>query len=227
MALKRNERYTGRFANPSTAHPQGAFQNRSSPTSQDGSYLEADWANDWDGFFGSLLSAASVTPNGNVDGVGSSQYFTALQALFFKVASNLSEIATAGATAQAAARGNLGLGTAATRDVGTAINQVPDMSFFSSLSGSIGYSKLPNGIILQYGFANTSSGGVATITMPIAFSTSNYRVVGAAVDQAVPNILATASNTANTFSASGWGANNTNLLGVRQGTSFNWVAMGY
>lgn len=82
MALKRNERYPGRFQNPTSAHPQGAFKNRTSPTSQDGSYLESDWANDWSGFFESLLSAAGITPNGNVDAVGASQYFNALQQRF-------------------------------------------------------------------------------------------------------------------------------------------------
>lgn len=81
MALKRNERYPGRFTNPTIGHPQGAFQNRSSPTAQDGSYFESDWANDWSGFFESLLSSAGVTPNGDVDAVGSSQYYNALLSL--------------------------------------------------------------------------------------------------------------------------------------------------
>lgn len=78
MALKRNERYPGRFSNPNAAHPQGAFKNRTSPTSQDGSYLESDWANDWDGFFARLLTVAGTTPNGNVDTGTSSQYYDAL-----------------------------------------------------------------------------------------------------------------------------------------------------
>lgn len=78
MALKRNERYPGRFENPTAAQPQGAFKNRTSPTSQDGSYLEADWANDISGFLSSLLVAANITPNGNVDAVGASQYFDAM-----------------------------------------------------------------------------------------------------------------------------------------------------
>lgn len=78
MALKRNERYPGRFANPSSTHPQGAFKNRTSPTSQDGSYLEADWANDWSGFFEALLTNAGMTANGNVDTATSSQYYDAL-----------------------------------------------------------------------------------------------------------------------------------------------------
>ena len=82
MALKRNERYPSRFENPSAAHPQGAFKNRTSPTSQDGSYLEADWANDWSGFFESLLSAGGISANGSVDAVGASQYFNALKSLY-------------------------------------------------------------------------------------------------------------------------------------------------
>ena len=78
MALKRNERYPGRFGNPNAAHPQGAFKNRTSPTSQDGSYLESDWVNDWDGFFARLLTVAGTTPNGNVDTGTSSQYYDSL-----------------------------------------------------------------------------------------------------------------------------------------------------
>lgn len=82
MALKRDQRYPGRFSTPTATHPQGAFKDRTSPTAQDGSYMQADWANDWDGFFSSLLSAAGITANGNVDGVGASQYFTAAQSIF-------------------------------------------------------------------------------------------------------------------------------------------------
>lgn len=81
MALKLNERYPGRFQNPSAGYPQGAFKNRTAPNAFDGSYLEQDWANDKEGLFQSLLSAASVEANGSVDAVGSSQYFDALLAL--------------------------------------------------------------------------------------------------------------------------------------------------
>lgn len=78
MALQRDTRYPGRWTTGNSAHPQGAFKNRSAPGALDGSYIEQDWANDWDGFFASLLSAASITANGSVDAVGSSQYFTAM-----------------------------------------------------------------------------------------------------------------------------------------------------
>lgn len=81
MALQRDARYPGRWTAASGGHPQGAFKNRTAPGSLDGSYIEQDWANDWDGFFSSLLNAALITPNGNVDAVGASQYYTALQTL--------------------------------------------------------------------------------------------------------------------------------------------------
>lgn len=81
MALKLNERYPGRFENPSVEYPQGAFKNRSAPGVLDGSYLEKDWANDKEALFQSLISAAGIVPNGQVDTVGDSQYFDALVAL--------------------------------------------------------------------------------------------------------------------------------------------------
>ncbi|MGO3890071.1 MAG: hypothetical protein ACTJHW_03750, partial [Paenalcaligenes sp.] len=78
MALNLDERYPGR-ANPKTlSYPNGSFKNRSSPTSKDGTYLEADWANDQLAFFQSLLKAAGLTANGQVDTVEASQYFDAL-----------------------------------------------------------------------------------------------------------------------------------------------------
>ncbi|WP_236170136.1 gp53-like domain-containing protein [Pseudomonas parasichuanensis] len=82
MSLKLNERYPGRYGNPSSDYPQGSFKNRTTPVAKDGSYLEKDWANDKEGFFQSLLSAAGIAPNGNVDKVGSSQNFDALLNLF-------------------------------------------------------------------------------------------------------------------------------------------------
>jgi hypothetical protein len=58
--LKLNERYPGRFNNPSSDYPEGSFKNRTAPASKDGSYLEQDWANDREGFFQSLLAAAGI-----------------------------------------------------------------------------------------------------------------------------------------------------------------------
>ena len=111
MALKRNETYPGRFSNPTDDHPQGAFKNRSAPGAQDGSYLEQQWANDWDGFFGRLLTLAGVTPNGEVDTASSSQYYDALKSLFLQRTDPFADIKADGTVNTALA--NLGLGVAA------------------------------------------------------------------------------------------------------------------
>lgn len=107
MALKRNETYPGRFSNPTDDHPQGAFKNRSAPGAQDGSYLEQNWANDWDGFFGRLLTLAEMTPNGNVDTALSSQYFDALRKLTLQRDNPFGDIASDGTADTALA--NLGV----------------------------------------------------------------------------------------------------------------------
>ena len=79
MSLKRDLLYPGRFDNATPEQPQGAFKNRTSDTSKDGSYLERDWLNDFSALFSSLLTVAKIEPNGLVDSVGASQYFEALQ----------------------------------------------------------------------------------------------------------------------------------------------------
>ena len=68
---------------------------------------------------------------------------------------------------------NLGLGTAATKDVGTGENQIPDMSSFGSGSG---WSQLPNGKLLQWG-TYTGSAITGTINFPVPFPNSVGRVI--------------------------------------------------
>ncbi|EOB3116329.1 hypothetical protein ACIJH6_003936, partial [Yersinia enterocolitica] len=49
------------------------------------------------------------------------------------------------------ARTNLELGTAATKNVGTGVGQIPDMSSFISSFAQNGYFKFPGGLIIQWG----------------------------------------------------------------------------
>lgn len=149
MALKRNERYAGRFDNPTAQHPQGAFKNRTSPTAQDGSYIEKDWANDWSGLFESLLSAAGLTPDGSVDAVGASQYFNALRLITLQRTSPFADVKADGNVITALS--NLGL------EYGT------------------GWVKLPGGLIIQKLSAGFTLGvNVRTVTFPRSFSDANY-----------------------------------------------------
>ena len=84
MSLNLQNKYPGRFDPVSADYPQGKFKNRSSPTAQDGSYMERDWLNDWSGFFGAILKAAGVAPDGVVDTAQSSQMFDALKTVIYK-----------------------------------------------------------------------------------------------------------------------------------------------
>ena len=179
MALDRSNRYPGRFENPTSASPQGAFKNRTSPTAQDGSYFEADWANDWDGFFGRLLTLAGVSPNGNVDTASSSQYYDALKSLFLQRTDPFGDINSDGTVETALA--NLGLGTAAKRNADARlINGIPDMSSFrGSLAGN-GYIKIPiigsgggaQTIVIQWGMHSTPPNSNAAYNLTVAFPNS-------------------------------------------------------
>lgn len=87
---------------------------------------------------------------------------------FLQISNNFSEISSAGAPAQSAARASLALGTASQRGVGTGINQIPDMSSFNA--GTLSAFKLPTGHIVQTGGGLTTSGGFS-VNFPIPFPT--------------------------------------------------------
>lgn len=78
-------------------------------------------------------------------------------------------------TDAAGVRSKMGLGSAASKDVGTGADQIPGMSAWT---GSFGASeaagtwyKMPNGIIVQEGIATpTSSSGPVSVPLPIPFT---------------------------------------------------------
>lgn len=78
MAINLFNKYGSRANPPSIDYPEGSIKNRSAPDVKDGTPLDADWANDHQGFFQSILNYFGVTANGTPDKVGASQYFDAL-----------------------------------------------------------------------------------------------------------------------------------------------------
>ncbi|WP_223825719.1 gp53-like domain-containing protein [Enterobacter roggenkampii] len=98
------------------------------------------------------------------------QVLKAIQKLTLSRINPFADIKSDGAAAISTALANLGLKTAAARDVGTGANQIPDMSKFTSGSGANGWwRKGPDGVIEQYGLiSNMSSTGI-TPAFPIAF----------------------------------------------------------
>lgn len=237
MALKRNERYPLRFANPTPAHPQGAFKNRTSPTSQDGSYLESDWANDWDGFFARLMTVASVTPNGNVDTGTSSQYYDALMKIALQRSNPFGDIKSDGSAAISTALDNLGLGDIATSTdiINGASKKIVDSAGLKSFLPKRAFASndfvripdVPGGLIIQWGTVNQSTPeGVKNVVFPTPFP--NFALIA----MATPSNLA-ANTGIDVFSQLGAIANsNVNFFfswvtTATPADGFRWFALGY
>lgn len=78
MTFKLTDKYGSRANVADAKHPRGSFKNRTAPTSEDGSYLEQEWANDDRALVDALLLNAGITPNGKVDDGSNSQAYEAL-----------------------------------------------------------------------------------------------------------------------------------------------------
>ncbi|MGL4427786.1 MAG: phage tail protein [Silvania sp.] len=92
-----------------------------------------------------------------------------------------------GKTDQSAVLAYLGLKSAALRDVGTAANQVPDMSAFGK---GTGYFKFPNGKIVQFFTVTTLTSASVQANYPIPFPTGATFVLATPVDLNSPNWIA-------------------------------------
>ncbi|MEF6013049.1 hypothetical protein U9930_00005, partial [Escherichia coli] len=106
------------------------------------------------------------------------QVLKAIQKLTLSRANPFADIKSDGAAAISTALTNLGLGEAATRNVGTGTGQVPDMSSFTTgHSGAAdwpipksGWSKGPDGVITQWGIFGFPVGQTGTnVVFPLPF----------------------------------------------------------
>lgn len=85
------------------------------------------------------------------------------------------DIKSDGEGAVSAARSNLGLGTAATKNVGTGAGQIPDMSSFPS---GANYFKMPGGKIVQFGTISFATGvNQVVVNYPVAFPSAVRSIV--------------------------------------------------
>jgi hypothetical protein len=83
MAIIPSSKYSGQIdTSDPTGYPQGEAKNVTVAGDGTGTPLEKAWVNDLWGFLQSLLDVASITPSGNPDKVGTSDYHDALDALF-------------------------------------------------------------------------------------------------------------------------------------------------
>ena len=132
------------------------------------------------------------------------------------------DIKSDGAAAIATALANLGLKSAAQRDVGTGANQIPDMDSFAS---GPGWMKFPSGKIIQYGYQTSSSSGAIIVSFPIPFPTQCYGVTGAGTDASAANIAGCQVIDKAGFNLSAWLVA-ANSVFNRTATNISWIAVG-
>lgn len=128
----------------------------------EGTLVTADYLNNQQGATRDLqqellnvLGDAHIQP----DPKKTDQLLTALRALLLSRKNPFADIKSDGTVKTALE--NLGLGTAAKKDVGTGAGQIPDMSAWSLPNGGVG---MPNGINFRYGYV--SSTGDKTFSTP-------------------------------------------------------------
>lgn len=116
----------------------------------------------------------------------------------------------------------LGIGTAGTKNVGVSAGQIPDMGSFTSAKSLIGYQRLPNGVILQWGSGNTTTSG-ARVTFPIAFPTTCTAICANERNNAVSPVVVNFSGVSTTgFIIQAW-----NTSATRVDSYISWYAIGY
>lgn len=140
---------------------------------------------------------------------------------YLQIANALAEIKDAGLIADVLK--NLGLGDAAKKTVGNGADQLPDMSFFAAVKSGNGYFRLPNGMILQWGFGAFAQKTTTTVVLPIEFPTTGVVVLackGASLQLAGEYSVGAQYRDKASFNLTNTGPDTT-----KQG--INWLALGY
>ena len=130
---------------------------------------------------------------------------------------------------------NLGLGTAAKRDIGTGANEIPDMSSFEyhNVSGVLVF-RLPSGLTIQCGQGLTDSNGNFTVSLPVAMSlyfpyasegsVSGWQAAGGVYSFSTWYGAQRLSSSTFQVRGSSWRESDKNV--IAQSTVFNWFVVG-
>ncbi|WP_370419251.1 tail fiber assembly protein [Pantoea vagans] len=118
---------------------------------------------------------------------------------------------------------NLGLGDAAKKTVGNGADQLPDMSFFATVKSGNGYTRLPNGVILQWGSGGFKQKTTTTVVLPIEFPNAGVVVIackGSALPSSGEYGLGAGFRNKSSFDLTNTGPDST-LQGI------TWLVLGY
>ncbi|ELY5224117.1 hypothetical protein SM885_003059 [Yersinia enterocolitica] len=119
------------------------------------------------------------------------------------------------------ARTNLELGTAATKNVGTGVGQIPDMSSFISSFAQNGYFKFPGGLIIQWGEVTGSTTGTVPANFPIPFPNALVSTA-LAIDLIGPSYATLQNQTLVGISVNTW-----NSAGNRAALAIRYISIGW
>ncbi|HFR4110434.1 TPA: hypothetical protein ACHVJZ_003114 [Enterobacter roggenkampii] len=150
------------------------------------------------------------------------QVLKAIQKLTLSRANPFADIKSDGAAAISTALTNLGLKSAAQRDVGTGTNQIPDMNSFTS---GTNWMKFPSGKIIQWGYTPSSNSAAVIVNFPIPFPTQCYGVTGAGTDASAANIAGCQIIDKAGFNLSAWLVAAGSVFN-RTATNISWIAVG-
>ncbi|HEO8445153.1 TPA: hypothetical protein U2S12_001824 [Yersinia enterocolitica] len=180
-------------------------------------YPGPDWFNIFQSELLNVLREAGINP----DKANNTQLAAAMKKLFLSRANPFADIKADGVAAVATALANLGLGTAAKKDVGTGPGQVPDMSSFVSSFGQNGYFKLPGGLIIQWGQAVGSLATTVPVNFPIPFPNA-LMTTALALDLSAPSYATLQTQTSVGISVNTWDSS-----GARAALAIRYIALGY
>ncbi|EOM8258658.1 hypothetical protein ACNGUO_003285 [Escherichia coli] len=108
------------------------------------------------------------------------QVLAAFKKQFLSRVNPFADIKADGAVAVATALSNLGLGTAAEKNVGTASGQIPDMSSFASAGVSNVFSSIViagNRRIMEGNGSGTFVNGILSFTLPLAYQNTGFTFI--------------------------------------------------
>lgn len=180
--INRETKYPGRFIPGTPQQPEGAFKNRTTNISKDGSYLEKDWLNDWAAFFSSITSEAGVSANNAVDEVGASQIFDAMRKIQTQV------------TPEVFTEGQDWDGIAYIDPDAIGANPVAKIYPDGSIVGQTDngeYLKLANGKMFAFGRKDFVASVVEIVTFPVLFVSQAYQAASNRTSNQTSNVLST------------------------------------
>jgi hypothetical protein len=177
MALIPSASYPGQTATSDAGYPQGKAQNILVAGDGTGTPWEADLANDLFGMQQALLDESFITPTGNPDEVGASQYLDAIEALADR---SLTKLALSNSVARTPASAYVGTFTGGAY----VLNAIAGTRTFVLVGSAAEIQTSLDGITWTH---RTPGGGFAGDFFNIARSTSLFVAVGDGAIQTSPD----------------------------------------